>query len=161
MPVKIKHPKSLFSLFLTLAIPLAYFLNLSLIWRFQQTASFPLPVTILGAVSALTGVILWGMSFWELRSVFQVLPAANKRIKKGVYRWLRHPMYAGILLTFAGLGLTLQSKQGLIFTLLLISPLLIIRALLEEKNFSTNHSPDSLFSPEVRVPPTQKDSKEF
>lgn len=133
MPVKIKHSKSLFSLFLTLAIPLAYFLNLFLIWRFQQTTSFSLPVTTVGTVSALVGVILWGVSFWELRSVFQVLPAANKRIKKGVYRWLGHPMYMGILLTFTGLGLTFQSKQGLIFTFLLTFPLLITRASLEEK----------------------------
>lgn len=125
--------KSLGSFVLTLFVPLLYLLNLFLIWRFQKTTLFPFPILVLGATLALIGSILWTTSFWELRFVFQVLPVANKRIKKGIYQWIKHPMYVGILLTFTGLGLVFQSRQGLIFTFLLILPLLITRAILEEK----------------------------
>ena len=125
--------KSLSSFLLTGTIPLLYLFNLFLIWRFQETIFFPGPILILGVILALMGTILWAISFWELLSVFQVLPVANKRIKKGVYRWLKHPMYVGIFLTFTGLSLTFQSQPGLIFALFLILPLLAIRATLEEK----------------------------
>ena len=128
--------KSLISFFLTLIIPLFYFFNLALIWKFQGTTAFPPTITVAGVISALIGVLLWGASFWELKSVFQVLPTTNRRIKKGVYRWLKHPMYTGILLVFAGLGLAFQSKPGLIFTSLVVFPVLVMRALLEEKKLT-------------------------
>ena len=127
------HIKKLASFLLALTIPLLYFLNLVLIWRFQGTISFPSTFVILGLLLATTGVCLWGASFWELRSVFQVLPTANKRIKRGIYKRLKHPMYLGILFTFIGLGLVFQSKQGLLFTAFFILPLLVVRARLEEK----------------------------
>lgn len=42
-------------------------------------------------------------------------------------------MYIGISLVFFGLSLANQSKEGLLFTIAIMLPLLIIRAILEDK----------------------------
>lgn len=127
------RPKNLLPFLLTLTVPLLYFLNLFLIWMFQRTTSLPFVSAVLGVLLATVGVFLWGISFWQLRSVFQVLPVKNKRIKRGIYKRLKHPMYLGILFTFTGLGLSFQSRQGLFFTAFFILPLLVMRARLEER----------------------------
>lgn len=131
--ISLNKPKNILSFCLTLTIPVLYFFNLFFIWRFQETASFSFIFTVLGVILGSIGILLWGASFWELRHVFQVLPIKTKRVKKGVYCWLKHPMYTGIFLTFIGLGLSFQSKQGLLFTLFFIFPLLVARAWVEER----------------------------
>lgn len=127
--------RQIFSFAATFGIPLLYLYNLAIIYRFSNTLLLPLPIILLGLIMAFIGIQLWAISFITLgrAKAFGVLPQKQKRIRKGIYRYFSHPMYVGIWLMFIGLSLADQSKAGLLFTNIVMLPLLIIRALAEEK----------------------------
>lgn len=56
----------------------------------------------------------------------------QKVITTGPYALVRHPMYVGVLIMFAGIPLALGSWWGLLFVFLVI-PVLVLRILDEEK----------------------------
>jgi protein-S-isoprenylcysteine O-methyltransferase Ste14 len=129
----IDHIKNGLSFAATLIIPLLYLLNLILIADYPATFSLPVLLRLMGVVLAGIGVVLWVVSMFQLRRSFGVLPQKQKRIRTGMYRYLRHPMYVGILMTFFGLSASVASRPGLLFTLFLMVPLLVGRAILEER----------------------------
>ena len=51
---------------------------------------------------AIPGLCLALWSMWSLGSSFSIAPAARKLIVQGPYRFIRHPMYAGELLSLSG-----------------------------------------------------------
>lgn len=124
------------SFLLTLSIPLIYLLNLLTIAQFPHTVSLPLTIILISLIISFVGMTLWALSYFHLGKSFGVLPKKQKRIKAGLYKYLNHPMYLGIFLTFIGLSLANQSLPGLLFTLLITTPMLIIRAHLESKSLS-------------------------
>lgn len=64
------------------------------------------------------------------------LVAARRRIKtNGLYRWIRHPLYASYLLSYAGYVLSNTSRANVV-TCLLASMLLLARLLREERFLS-------------------------
>lgn len=66
----------------------------------------------IGASTALAGACLRSWSVWTLGRHFrrEVTIEQNQRvITTGPYRWVRHPAYAGNLLTYGALGLALGS----------------------------------------------------
>jgi protein-S-isoprenylcysteine O-methyltransferase len=79
------------------------------------------PLAIVGVVLALVGV---GLVVWAYRSLgpaFSPLthpPPEAKRVEEGPYRLVRHPMYGGGVLFFAGLSL-LFSVTALLLTVAL------------------------------------------
>lgn len=140
------QPKSCVSLhtiasfYLTIAIPLLYFGNLLVIARSRQTMSLPLRVVVFGVILSFLGIAVWIVSLLHLGRSFGVLPRHQPRIKRGIYKYMRHPMYLGISLTFIGLSLANKAKLGLGFTILILLPLLAIRAYLEERQLTTEAS---------------------
>lgn len=128
--------KNILAFYLTITIPFFYLLNVFLIYYFSNTLTLPYLITLFGISIAIIGVFFWITSFLTLvfSKSFGILPQKQKRIKIGIYKYFKHPMYIGIFFTFIGLSLANQSKIGLIFTILVISPLLIIRAIYEDKN---------------------------
>ncbi len=121
------------SFYLTVAIPLLYLYCLYAIARYPNTFVFPLPIILIGILSSFIGIILWVASMLQLRGSFGVLPGKKVRVTTGLYKYFKHPMYLGITLTYLGLGIASQSSYGLLATLTLLLPVLIIRARLEEK----------------------------
>ena len=57
----------------------------------------------------------------------------HKVVDKGPYRLVRHPSYTGILITFAGLGLAVQSLGALLVLLLFFSISFGYRMYVEER----------------------------
>lgn len=117
----------------TVLIPLLYFYNLAAIYFFPRSIVLPLPLVLLGLLMALCGVMLWFVSYINLGSSFGVLPQKQAKVRRGLYSITKHPMYMGIWLTFWGLSLSYRSLLGILFTLLIMTPLLIVRAKLEER----------------------------
>ncbi len=88
------------------------------------------------------GILLLGGSFFMLRAFVdntyasQLVRIQSERgqhvIDKGVYAWVRHPMYLGGSLMFVGVPLLLGSVCGLLSGLAAVG-LLILRILGEEK----------------------------
>lgn len=121
------------SFYITLSIPILYLLNLLVIYYYRNTFELPDTIVILGIIISIIGIFLWIVSYLHLGFSFGVLPKKIKRVKKGLYKYLKHPMYLAIWLTFLGLAFSFRSLQGVIFLNFLLLPVFIIRAKIEEK----------------------------
>jgi protein-S-isoprenylcysteine O-methyltransferase Ste14 len=53
-------------------------------------------------------------------------------VKNGIYHWIRHPAYLGIIIAYLGVPVLLSSVLGFL-VMLLIVPLLLQRIKLEER----------------------------
>jgi protein-S-isoprenylcysteine O-methyltransferase Ste14 len=61
----------------------------------------------------------------------------RQRVEKtGVFRFVRHPSYTGLLVIFAGIGLNTRSSVGLAIIILPITLALLYRIHVEEKALS-------------------------
>jgi protein-S-isoprenylcysteine O-methyltransferase Ste14 len=118
----------------TVIIPLTYLYNILIILNTPNTFNITSGLRLLGIGVAVFGLVFWIISFINLGKSFGVLPQKQKKIKKGLYKYLSHPMYVGIWSCFLGLSLANASWQGLIFLNIIMTPLLFIRAGFEENN---------------------------
>lgn len=127
------HWKLVFSFWATITIPFLYLLNIYL--AAANPDSFPASdkLRIAGALIAIVGLIFWIVSYINLGHSFGVLPKKQKKINTGLYKYFNHPMYIGISAVMIGLSIANASWQGLVFYNLIILPMLITRARLEEK----------------------------
>lgn len=121
------------SFYLTILIPILYLVNIYLAYFYSNTIELSPVLILTGIISFTVGLIFWIISFYNLRKVFGVLPQKQKKIKVGLYKYFKHPMYIGIFLTFLGLSLANASKPGLLFLFFVILPVLILRIIFEEK----------------------------
>lgn len=115
-------------------IPMIYFTNLYLAYfggKFQNT-----PLSYLGLLVTVFGVMFWITSMINLGSSFGILPKKQKRVKAGLYKYFNHPMYIGISATVIGLSITNNSYVGLVFYCLILLPITIVRARFEEKSLT-------------------------
>ncbi len=119
----------------TVLVPLVYGFNLWLIGA-RNGNNFSVGFRVMGVILGVIGIVMWIVSFKSLGKSFGVLPRKQRRIRAGIYGVMKHPMYVGIGLTFGGLALANGSLLGLLFAVLVLGPLLIIRAMMEEKMLS-------------------------
>ncbi len=115
-----------------LCVPLIYGINL---WLISRSGGLIVSDIVRGMslLLVLVGIVLWGLSYWYLRSAFGILPGKKKRVTGGLYSLVRHPMYLGIESTFVGLSLANRSLWGLLFSLFVLLPMLLTRTVLEER----------------------------
>jgi protein-S-isoprenylcysteine O-methyltransferase Ste14 len=131
------NPKSLTpnqKFFWDLLIPSLYLLPLLIVFFLPKNFGFGneslVPFSLAIGISGLT---IWIAGMTCLGKALKVLPDANSIVAKGIYRFIRHPIYIGIVFTHFGLFFACGSKFGMIYTFFLIIPMNIIRAQLEEK----------------------------
>jgi protein-S-isoprenylcysteine O-methyltransferase Ste14 len=79
------------------------------------------------------GVFLGILSRVTLGQAFTSSLSSQGFVTKGIYSKLRHPMYAGGVLLYVGVGILFQSIIGLVLTGLLVLPLLVYSAIEEER----------------------------
>lgn len=118
----------------TFLIPVLYFVILAIIIQKPYNLGFGIPVlSIFGIILAISGLLLWITALVTLRNSLSVFPETRKLITSGIYAWFKHPFYIGLSLTFMGLVLATGSQKGLFVVLLVLLPLHVCRALIEEK----------------------------
>jgi protein-S-isoprenylcysteine O-methyltransferase Ste14 len=83
-----------------------------------------------------SGIVLRQWAVWALGRFFTVVVRvadAQRVVDRGPFRWVRHPSYTGLLLTFLGIGLAVGNWLSL--ASLVIFPLmgLIVRIRVEER----------------------------
>lgn len=104
--------------------------------RFAWTAEFPLWLKIGGAFLLAVSAFFLFRAFSDNTFLAPVIRIQTERKQKvvsnGVYGVVRHPMYLGAIALFFGAPLLLNSKYGLLISLL-IAIMLIIRIKGEEK----------------------------
>lgn len=115
----------------TIGVPAIYAFGLYLLTK--QDYEFGVTLQVIGLILSLVGILMWIRSYRALGGAFGVLPRSQKRVISGIYKYLRHPMYVGIVLTYLGLSLAGGSQSTLWFTILILTPLLIIRAHFENQ----------------------------
>jgi protein-S-isoprenylcysteine O-methyltransferase Ste14 len=89
----------------------------------------------LGIGVFVAGLLLRGWAIRHLGQFFtvNVVVASNQRVvDDGPYRYVRHPTYTGLLLEFAGIGLTLGSLTGLLVIIVPVFLVLSRRVRVEE-----------------------------
>jgi len=79
-------------------------------WQIQllawTSALVPLALNVSGQVSSwlsIPGLFLMLWAFWSLGGSFSIAPANRHLITDGPYRFIRHPMYGGEILSLFGL----------------------------------------------------------
>jgi methyltransferase len=97
-------------------------------------------ISQIGFLTYLMAFVLrwWGIkslgSQWAVHAVGVKKIASVSVVKKGPYRYIRHPIYAAIFLEVASIPLMANSVMGILYALFFYIPLQYIRLLEEEKN---------------------------
>ncbi len=103
---------------------------------FGWSPPFTLPVKILALLIILAGYALGSYALIENRFFSAVVRIQTDRghqvVSTGPYRWIRHPGYAGALLTYLATPLFLDSRWGFLPALYL-TIVIVIRTSLEDK----------------------------
>jgi protein-S-isoprenylcysteine O-methyltransferase Ste14 len=117
-------------------LPFAQFIVISLDANRFHWLSVPISVQVVGCVLLLFSFYLFFLTFRENSYLSTVVRIQEERghavISTGPYRYVRHPMYAGIIIFTVGTPLLLGSYYGVLFGSLLIM-LLMHRTILEER----------------------------
>jgi protein-S-isoprenylcysteine O-methyltransferase Ste14 len=97
---------------------------------------FSLPLKLLGLAGILAGYALGSYALIENRFFSGMVRIQTERghqvVSTGPYRWMRHPGYAGALITYIGTPLFLDSAWGFV-PVMFISILLVVRTRLEDR----------------------------
>jgi protein-S-isoprenylcysteine O-methyltransferase Ste14 len=130
-----QRPRDLAIMGVLVAVYVGWFVLIGLDHRFLWTGT-PLPVQILGAVLIGVGMMLvWETFRANTFATTQVRVQAERAqtvVDTGPYKYIRHPMYAGMVLFVIGTPLMLGSLWGLAATVALFV-LLALRTLGEEQ----------------------------
>jgi len=117
-----------------LTVGLFYFINLFLIIFSQKNYGFGNTLlALMGLIIGFFGLLLWIIGFFSLGKAFNIFPKPIKYINTGIYKFIHHPIYLGISLTFVGFSICVGSFWGLFFSIFILSPFNLIRSKLEAK----------------------------
>lgn len=109
---------------------------------FLTDASKHYPVSLIGLALYLTSFIIrgWGVislgDQWAIHATSPSKKSSNKLrlIIKGPYKYVRHPIYLGVILELIAIPIIAQTYLSLLFVTLVNIPLQILRSRLEEIN---------------------------
>ena len=90
---------------------------------------------ILWWMTIATGLTVWGM--WTLRCAFSITVEARTLVTDGPYRFVRHPVYLGEMLTAAGVAVLRLSPLNVLIFVLIVA-LQLMRSRWEEAKLARN-----------------------
>lgn len=123
-------------------VMLTIFISISIAFSFGYSGVGMLPdwIFYLGIFLIFLGVIVRQWSIAILGRFFSLtvqIAEDHKVVEKGPYRLVRHPSYTGVLITFVGLGLAVQSSGALLLLLVVFSVSFGYRMRVEERTLLT------------------------
>ncbi len=103
---------------------LSVFVAIAAVFSFGYSQIAPLPGWVFypGMILILVGIVIRQWAIAVLSGFFSLVVRVgedHKVVKNGPYRLVRHPSYTGVLITFLGIGLAVQSLAAVV-TLLLV-----------------------------------------
>jgi len=133
--------------FLELFVPLLatfWFLTYNMIPYLPSDVNFLmipqtlLPLSIItGSILALTGLIIASWGIFNLRKSFGIFVQVRDVVTKGLYRYVRHPIYCGHIMAHFGFFLIIPRLYALILSCGLVV-VTLYRAKLEERKLMAN-----------------------
>ena len=123
--IQVKDRDSL--LWFRILVPLALLTSLGFYFTKTGAGHFPPALMYAGCFFVVSGLFLRWFSILSLGSEFTVKVSIlqDHRLKTdGVYRYIRHPSYTGLLIYYFGLGLMMQN--GLCIVLLVLIPAIAV-----------------------------------
>jgi protein-S-isoprenylcysteine O-methyltransferase Ste14 len=124
-------PAILYYLIAIAILPIAIFVD----WRFKT------PINLINSGGLLLiyigiVIILWAFVYMRL-AVFALIEARRKElVDSGPYKYVRHPIYIGTLMSLIGVGLVFKSWPGILCTIIFFLPAAIFRARAEDRALS-------------------------
>lgn len=95
----------------------------------------------------IAGLLLRGLAVYQLKQYFTVdvaLHADHQLVRRGLYRYLRHPSYTGSLMSFFGLGIAFANWLSVLCISLPILTVFLYRIRLEEAELQQHFGQDYL-----------------
>jgi protein-S-isoprenylcysteine O-methyltransferase Ste14 len=120
-----------------IALPLAHFLSWQLNWPISASALVPdigLGLIVAGMLFRFTAIYTLGRYF----TVDVAIRTDHKIVKAGVYRYLRHPSYLGMLISFLGNALAFNSWITVLIGFLPVLGAVLYRMKIEEELLISN-----------------------
>jgi protein-S-isoprenylcysteine O-methyltransferase Ste14 len=123
------------------------FLSISIAFAFGYAGIGMLPdwVFYLGISLMFLGVLVRQYAIAILGRFFSLtvqIAADHKVVEKGPYRLVRHPSYTGVLITFIGLGLAVQSLGAILLLLVVFGTSFGYRMHVEERTLTSELGQD-------------------
>ena len=123
------------------ALPVAL-VTISLALSFIGWLSMPMPrlgfATGIGVLVLGVAIRQWShVSLGRFHQGVVTIHDEHQVVEDGPYRWVRHPMYAGSAVAFLGVGLSLGTYPGLLFTFLGTLPAMLRRIRVEERTLES------------------------
>ncbi|MBN1923971.1 MAG: isoprenylcysteine carboxylmethyltransferase family protein [Nanoarchaeota archaeon] len=84
-------------------------------------------------IIVVVGELIYGYNLYVMKSAWSIKIKSTKLVDSGFFKYVRHPMYLGLMIAYYGLCLTFMSWIGLIATTVIILPFFYYRAKLEEE----------------------------
>jgi protein-S-isoprenylcysteine O-methyltransferase Ste14 len=94
------------------------------------------PLFVAGLVLMSAGIAIRQWAVAVLGRFFTVdirVQPGQTVVERGPYRWVRHPAYAGLILTFVGIGFALENWAALAVAAVVPTAGLVVRIRLEER----------------------------
>ncbi len=122
---------------LLIAVMIAWFVFIPIdVFRLELFAAPAFSVSVFGAAIAVAGLYIIILTFYQNEFAVPVVRDQKERgqtlVDTGLYGIIRHPMYLGLLVMFAGIGLWLESYASVIAVFIVLASLMP-RILVEEK----------------------------
>jgi protein-S-isoprenylcysteine O-methyltransferase Ste14 len=93
-------------------------------------------IFVLGMVLICAGIVIrqWAVALLgELFTIDVRVHPGQTVVERGPYRWVRHPSYTGLIMTFVGIGFALGNWAALIVLAVLPTAGLVVRIRFEER----------------------------
>ena len=94
------------------------------------------PLFVVGLVLMSAGIAIRQWAVVVLGRFFTIdvrVQPGQTVVERGPYRWVRHPAYAGLIMTFVGIGLALGNWAALVVLAVVPTAGLVVRIRLEER----------------------------
>jgi protein-S-isoprenylcysteine O-methyltransferase Ste14 len=131
-------------------ITIALSVNIGILLSFQRIGYFgngsPL-FPFAGLVLIVCGLLVRWLAIISLKHQFTVdisITRNHQLVTKGIYRFVRHPAYAGSLLSFFGLGLFFSNSLSMLIIFIPICAAFLYRIRVEEKALLDNFGEEYL-----------------
>ncbi len=121
---------------LTVLVPSLYLFPLVVAYVLPKHFGFgSRALAYLGFAVGVCGLCLWILAMAQLGRGLAVLPGDTKDrlVTRGGDKFVRHPIYVGIVLTLLGIFLACGSVFGLVYLIVVVVPLNLVRARLEDQ----------------------------